>query len=222
MSEVQKKNAVKRRSKGEKTRRLILSAAIEVLAQHGIKGTTHRAVASHADIQLSLTTYYFKDIQELVFEAFLLCCEENIQLTLEGWETILATLKEYDKTSLRKAPIKEELGDKLATVTAEYLQHRVSNYATYLKVEQLLFAEMQFNPMLARVGEDHRNAMIKPFEKFCHFLNKKFATIDANILLTQFNQIEYRYLALAEEQITAEEIRAYTQRIIALLMRIKQ
>lgn len=222
MSEVQKKNAVKRRSKGEKTRRLILSAAIEVLAQQGIKGTTHRAVASHADIQLSLTTYYFKDIQELVFEAFLLCCEEKVKLTLSGWQTILDTLKDYDKTSLRKAPIKEELGEKLADVTARYLHQGISDNATYLKVEQLLFAEMQFNPLLARVGEDHRTAMLKPIEKFCHFLNKKFAQIDADMLLTQFNQIEYRYLNQTEQTLSLDEIRQYTQRIIGLLMRIKQ
>jgi DNA-binding transcriptional regulator YbjK len=40
---------VKRRSKGEKTREKILVAAIEVLALNGIKGTTHRASASHAN-----------------------------------------------------------------------------------------------------------------------------------------------------------------------------
>ena len=51
--------AVRRRSKGEKTREKILLSAIEVLGLNGIKGTTHRAIASHADLQLSLTTYYF-------------------------------------------------------------------------------------------------------------------------------------------------------------------
>jgi len=62
--------AVLRRSKGERTKKLILESAIVMLAEHGIKGTTHRAIATHANLQLSLTTYYFKDIQDLVQQAF--------------------------------------------------------------------------------------------------------------------------------------------------------
>lgn len=46
-AEQQNKSLVKKRSKGEITREKILIAAIEVLALNGIKGTTHRAIASH-------------------------------------------------------------------------------------------------------------------------------------------------------------------------------
>ncbi|MCJ8295598.1 MAG: TetR family transcriptional regulator, partial [Colwellia sp.] len=77
-TEQHKSLSVKRRSKGERTRERILIAAIEVLALNGIKGTTHRAIARHAQLQLSLTTYYFKDIQELIHQAFKLNSERII------------------------------------------------------------------------------------------------------------------------------------------------
>ena len=69
------RKAVQRRSKGELTREKILLSAINVLAFNGIKGATHRAIANHAEIQLSLTTYYFKDISDLVQNAFQLNSE---------------------------------------------------------------------------------------------------------------------------------------------------
>ena len=59
---------INRRAKGEQTRNKILEAAIEVIAKLGVKGTTHRAVALQADTQLSLTTYYFKDIKDFPTE----------------------------------------------------------------------------------------------------------------------------------------------------------
>ena len=58
MSTTNEQTIKKRRSKGERTKHLILESAIAILAKQGIKGATHRAIASHANIQLSLTTYY--------------------------------------------------------------------------------------------------------------------------------------------------------------------
>ncbi len=221
MSEVIERKTVKRRSKGEKTRRLILTAAIDVLAQQGIKGTTHRAVASHANIQLSLTTYYFKDIKELIFEAFLLCCLEKNKLTNTAWDGAFEIIEGYDKTSLRKASVKEELCAKLSEVSAQYLYHKIANYSVWLKVEQLLFAEMHFNPLLRQVGEDHRKALLAPFIKFCYYFNKNVAQIDADIMLTMFTQLEYRHISMPVEDVKIEELHLVTHRLIGLLMRLK-
>ena len=52
------------RPKGEKTRQKILAATLRVIASEGVRGTTHRVIAKEAGVQLSLTTYYFKDLNE--------------------------------------------------------------------------------------------------------------------------------------------------------------
>ncbi|MER7604676.1 TetR family transcriptional regulator [Nocardioides sp. NPDC127503] len=44
----------------------ILDAACRVLAQQGVRGFTHRAVAGEAGVPLGLTTYYFKDRDHLL------------------------------------------------------------------------------------------------------------------------------------------------------------
>jgi DNA-binding transcriptional regulator YbjK len=231
MSEVQELNLkpqsitssapVKRRSKGENTKHLILKAAVDVLAKQGIKGTTHRAVASQANLQLSLTTYYFKDIQELVHEAFVLACEDKNRLINSAWDSAFTVIESYDKTSLRKVPVKTELCEKLSEMAAQYLFHKIQNFPVYLKVEQLLFAEMHFNPTLKEVGEQHRKDLATPFIKFCRYFNKKSPEIDADIMLTMFAQLEYRHLSMPSEDVRIDDLRAVTRRIIGLLMSLK-
>lgn len=48
----------------------IINAALEVIARHGIAGTTHRRVAQAADVPLGSTTYHFAGIDDLLVEAF--------------------------------------------------------------------------------------------------------------------------------------------------------
>jgi AcrR family transcriptional regulator len=57
-------------SKGEQTRTKILRAAQQIIAEHGVGGTTHRAIAAKAGVKLSLTSYYFGSLAELLEAAW--------------------------------------------------------------------------------------------------------------------------------------------------------
>lgn len=57
-----------RREGGRKER--IVEAAVEVLAEHGVAGTTHRLVAQAADVPLGSLTYYFTGLADLREHAF--------------------------------------------------------------------------------------------------------------------------------------------------------
>jgi DNA-binding transcriptional regulator YbjK len=46
-----------------------VGAAVEVIAESGIAGVTHRAVANRAGVPLASTSYYFASIDELIEEA---------------------------------------------------------------------------------------------------------------------------------------------------------
>ena len=48
----------------------IVEAAVGVLAEHGVAGTTHRLVAQAADVPLGSLTYYFTSLQDLREQAF--------------------------------------------------------------------------------------------------------------------------------------------------------
>lgn len=51
-------------------RERIISACLDVIAQNGVAGTSHRKVADAADVPLGSMTYHFSGIDELLHEAF--------------------------------------------------------------------------------------------------------------------------------------------------------
>ena len=51
-------------------RNRIIDTALDVIAQHGVAGTTHRRVAQAADVPLGAMTYYFEGMEALLQEAF--------------------------------------------------------------------------------------------------------------------------------------------------------
>ncbi|MEV4310768.1 TetR family transcriptional regulator [Actinocrispum sp. NPDC049592] len=47
----------------------LLAAAVEVVGERGVAGTTHRAVTERAEVPLATASYYFSSIDELIAEA---------------------------------------------------------------------------------------------------------------------------------------------------------
>lgn len=52
-------------ARGETRRRLLLDAAVQVIARDGMGSLTHRAVAAQAQVSLASTTYHFPGIEDL-------------------------------------------------------------------------------------------------------------------------------------------------------------
>ncbi|MBL4941421.1 MAG: TetR family transcriptional regulator [Colwellia sp.] len=214
-------NTVQRRSKGERTREKILLAAIDVLASKGIKGTTHRAIASYAQIQLSLTTYYFKDISELVQQAFQLNSEYLRTRTDSILQQAFTSLENIDKAALRKISVKNELCEQLATMTSHYLFENIKKEAVSLAVEQLMFTTVQVSPELKKLAYEHEQSQLRPFTKLAQHFNKKDPEIDAQIMRTIFSQLQYSQLPLAPNERSIEPIQKVTKKLMCWIMGLK-
>ncbi|GAW95237.1 MULTISPECIES: TetR/AcrR family transcriptional regulator [Colwellia] len=220
MPQEQTNMPVKRRSKGQRTREKILIAAIEVLALNGIKGTTHRAIASHAQLQLSLTTYYFKDIQELINQAFKLNAEHITSRADTNLAAACILITKIEKKELRKTAVKEALCLQLSEMTSQYLIDNIKHQAISLAVEQLMLTEIQVTPELRLLAQEHQLAQLVPYEQLCRFFNKVNPELDAKIMYTVFSQLQYAQLAM-QVNIDSELIAQTTRRIIAWIMSLK-
>jgi DNA-binding transcriptional regulator YbjK len=53
----------------------IVEAAVAVIAEHGVAGTTHRLIAAAADVPLGSLTYHFTGLDDLRAQAFALHAE---------------------------------------------------------------------------------------------------------------------------------------------------
>ena len=184
-----KNTPIKRRTKGEKTREKILIAAIDVLALNGIKGTTHRAIASHAELQLSLTTYYFKDIHALIEQAFSLNSTRILSKTGACLDSALMLINDIDKKELKKTLVKDDLCQQLSELITNYLIDNIKHQAISLAV-----SEVQVSPRLRLLTQEHDLAQRLPYEQLCANFNKVDATLDAKIMHTVFSQLQYSQL----------------------------
>lgn len=57
------------RERGKQRKSLLLEATIRVMAERGLAGVTHRAVAAEAGVSVSSTTYFFDSLDDMVGEA---------------------------------------------------------------------------------------------------------------------------------------------------------
>lgn len=60
----------RRRRHDPHRRERIVQACLDVIAESGMAGTSHRSVASAADVPLGSMTYHFSGMDELLYEAF--------------------------------------------------------------------------------------------------------------------------------------------------------
>lgn len=51
-------------------RERLIAAALEVVAEHGVAGASHRVIARAADVPLGSTTYHFRTLDDLLAAAF--------------------------------------------------------------------------------------------------------------------------------------------------------
>ena len=220
MSVTNEQTVKKRRSKGERTKHLILESAIAVLAQQGIKGTTHRAIASHANIQLSLTTYYFKDIQELVQQAFELNTNNIISEINSIWQPIINLVDIHTKAELRKVSVRVALREKLAQQLTDVVMTNAKSNHQQLIVQQQLSAEAQVTASLVSIAHKLNLAQLQPCMQLVQYFSQEDIEVNAEILLNQIQQATYRYLLLNSSDKNDYIYRVINQ-ILAIVIRIK-
>ena len=99
------------RPRGEQTRRKILDATLRVIGRDGVSGTTHRAIAREAGVQLSLTTYYFKDLNELLSLAFRSFMDRDYGEMTEQWKRAFRYLDQFSADDLARDETRQRIID---------------------------------------------------------------------------------------------------------------
>ena len=213
---------ISRRSKGELTRRKILDAVLKVIAREGTRGVTHRAVAAEAGVQLSLTTYYFKDIESMIKEAFAQFSERARPDMDALWSGLFDYLDGYSATELRQRAVREEVCDQLAARATQYLMSQIVTKPVGLAVEQVFFTQARLSPELRSMGIAHRQQLLEPLIRLCRRFNPTDPEIDAELLLDTVTALEYQALAMPPEQVDEEFLRRLLRRHIGWLLGLKR
>lgn len=182
--------AVVRQQRGEQRRDLILRATWQVVLRDGVRGVRHRAVAEAAGVPLAATTYYFKDIQELLVQSFQLFAQESLaQFTEPFWaeaESRLGTLREQGE--------REQVASALLDHATDYITRRLAAHREQVVMEYAFWYAALHEPQLQ---ESVRGMLLRSLQlmlPWLQLLALQHPEQAARCLLSAVRRIEYEGL----------------------------
>ena len=206
------------RAKSEHRRRQILEAALRIAAREGIRGVKHRSVAKEAEVPLASTTYYFKDIEELISDAFMLFAEKA-QENLDGfYRTLHAYLNQFDGDQLRQSPeMRKRFADGMIVMGTRYLMDQIKHRKDEILAEQVFLLEAIRDPELKALARKYRDAWISGLEEVLQRMGVASPEADAALLVTSVMGLGYDGI-LYEESFTQERLREVISRLVYVIL----
>lgn len=208
------------RQRGERTRESIVRATLRVIAAQGVGGVTHRAVAREARVNLSLTTYYFVDLYDLLAAAFRdLMQRSQAELGLR-WSQVLPRVRRDAASALRTRKGRAQLRDALARQFVDFLHHKILHNRVDLAAEHHFLFEGLVDPRLSELAELHRARLAAPIVRMCRLLGSDAPTLDADLLLGTAMRLEYEALLVPPERYDVPRLRRAIRRVLGWILKL--
>ena len=184
-----------RRAKGEQTRTLILESTLKLIAEQGYRAVTHRAVAKQAGINHSLTTYYFKDLQELIAASFQYFVEKSETEIDTTWQEVFDYLAQFSSQQLKKKSVRETISEHLAEVSTDYILRQIDKKSEGLIVEMTFLFDPHIDPEMGDLARQAHNKRLEGFAELCRQLGSLNPELAAKLGLGTLQRLEFEGLA---------------------------
>ena len=206
--------------KGRQRKKEITEATLQIIIQSGVQGVTHRAVALEAGVQLRLTTYYFKDKEDLINEAFIHFTEEGkflmagfLELAYEHLEK-LNVLGKSNLTSKNRKSICETF----SALASEFLIHNLKYERDHIAVQQAFLNEAIENPLVRELHKRHRKRLVDNVIDICKIANKIDPEIDAEIFVNAFEKMEHEGICTPVNELDNIKYEAMVHKLISWMI----
>ena len=147
------------RQGSEQRRQAILDAAMRIIVRDGVRAVRHRAVAAEAQVPLSATTYYFKDIDDLITDTFAQLVERSAAQMAAFWAGTQGVLEEMVGRLDGSEQARRQLADEIAALAVQYVQRQLRERRDHLIAEQAFQQEVLLNPRLRELVRAHRQIL---------------------------------------------------------------
>lgn len=219
-SSIQYRGRKTSRAGSEQRRRAILEAALRIVVSDGVRAIRHRSVAKEADVPLAATTYYFKDIQELISDTFMLYAEKAQSIVNVFARKMYEPLENADGKKLAELTT----GPKLVEVIVDQLQAYVNEKTTHNRemavADQAFRYEALLNENLRGLADQHAKAMEQKLIEFLNLVHSSHPKEDAQILVSTLRRVEYEALLVEPEDIDQQAQREILERQVSLILKI--
>ncbi|WNF36070.1 forespore capture DNA-binding protein RefZ [Bacillaceae bacterium IKA-2] len=153
--------------KGEKTKRKVIEAAVSLFNVKGYSGTSIRAIADRAGVNVALISYYFGNKQGLLEKLMIGFLEDYTNIVEKGYQ-------ELDQGNSKKS---------LIAVVENILKYQQQNH----HLARFVHREVTLDSVLVR------ELMMTYFMKEKHFLK---GIIEAGMKNSEFRQISSDFVAI--------------------------
>jgi len=202
----------------EQRRQAILDAAMRIIIRDGVRAVRHRAVAAEAAVPLSATTYYFKDIDDLLTDTFALFVERSAAYMAGFWSRTQELLVEQAGRLDGSAEARRSLAEEIARLTVGYVRHQLHFRRDELIAEQAFQQEALINPRLHELAQSHRRILLQGAIHFFQVLGSQQPEQDAGVLTGIIGRMEYQGLLDGPESLDDEEMLAILSRYMDLVL----
>ncbi|HCE41063.1 TetR/AcrR family transcriptional regulator [Alloalcanivorax profundimaris] len=203
-----------RRAGSEQRRQAILDAALNIIVTDGIRAVRHRAVAREADVPLSATTYYFKDISDLIADAFTLFAERALENVVRPFrDQAFALIQEFQGDGASR----ETLIESLAQVTTAFMLDELNNRRDHLIAEQAFLQEAILDPRLRELADLYLEEMGTLLVGACEAIGSPTPELDAEVIHARIMALEVRLLThpeLASEASVKTRMRHLLEKLV--------
>ncbi len=182
-----------KRADSRERRLAILEATLRIIIREGMRGVRHRAVATEAGVPLAATTYYFKDINELISDAFNLYAENSLKATQKLKDESFSALEQFTAEQLAEPATRVILSQGLVKFTIEHINSQLKERDQRI-LEYAFRNEALRNPELAKLAAIPQRNTLAMIEKFFTLLDSKDPRADAEIVNGVIMQLEYTAL----------------------------
>ncbi|MBX8485381.1 TetR/AcrR family transcriptional regulator [Pseudomonas cichorii] len=208
------------REGSEQRRQKILDATMRIVVRDGVRAVRHRAVATEADVPLSATTYYFKDIDDLLTDAFAQYVERSAAYQAKLWQHTEVVLREMLTRGTANPTDRLRLADDIARMTMEYIRHQLQTRREYLIAEHAFHHEALINPRLAPLVVAHQEILLQGTYQFLQVIGSSQPVQDAQVLTGIIRRMEYQGLLHGPHYQADEEILGILTRQTRLVLGI--
>ncbi len=180
-------------SKGLRSRIAILDAALVCIAKFGLSGVTHRAIAAQAGVPHSLTTYFFKSLQDLLEQAFerfvALASEDNLAI-MKRAEAYLDTLDPAQRfVPSRRRDVLANLADMLT----DFVLREAAEHSVGIAVELNALYIYRSDGRMRELALGYRDMLVTRIAELIRKLapeREADAMTDASIVLAVMHKLE--------------------------------
>lgn len=194
---------------GSEQRRLaILHAALRVIARDGVRGVRHRAVATEAGVPLSATTYYFKDIHDLLADAFTLYAKETIESFIDPfWSRANLWLMAYpDKFDSHPEQLRDVV-DHLAEMGTDYVVLRVGTHRDNIIMDNAFRYAALTDTRMHALALQHDQRLQVNFHRLLESLGAKEVDLAARSLMNTVRWMEYEGVLSAAGEFSRDKVK---------------